>query len=61
MVQKKFVHILNGTAFAIGRTIVAILENYQEEDGSVLVPGFAKIYREKCNKPRLNRGKKLQK
>jgi len=31
-------HALNGTAFAIGRTIVAILENYQQEDGSVVVP-----------------------
>ncbi len=36
--EKKFTHILNGTAFAIGRTIVAILENYQQEDGSVKVP-----------------------
>ena len=34
----RFVHILNGTAFAIGRTIIAILENYQQEDGSVLIP-----------------------
>jgi seryl-tRNA synthetase len=33
-----YVHTLNGTAFAIGRTIIAILENYQEKDGSVLVP-----------------------
>ncbi len=36
--EKKFVNILNGTAFAIGRTIVAILENYQQEDGSVEIP-----------------------
>lgn len=34
----QFVHTLNGTAFAIGRTIVAILENYQQKDGSVAVP-----------------------
>lgn len=33
-----FVHTLNGTAFAIGRTIIAILENYQQKDGSVLIP-----------------------
>lgn len=33
-----YVHTLNGTAFAIGRTIIAILENYQEKDGSVVVP-----------------------
>ena len=34
----KYVHILNGTAFAIGRIIIAILENYQQADGSVIVP-----------------------
>ncbi len=33
-----FVHMLNATAFAIGRTIIAILENYQQADGSVKVP-----------------------
>lgn len=33
-----YVHMLNGTAFAIGRTIIAILENYQKKDGSVEVP-----------------------
>lgn len=48
--DKKYVNILNGTAFAIGRTLIAILENYQQEDGSVMVPealrkytGFEKI------------------
>ena len=35
---KGFVHTLNSTAIATGRTIVAILENYQQEDGSVTVP-----------------------
>ena len=34
----KHLHILNGTVFAIGRTIIAILENYQQKDGSVVVP-----------------------
>ena len=33
-----YVHMLNGTAFAIGRTIVAILENYQQADGSIKIP-----------------------
>ncbi len=42
--EKKFAHILNGTAFAMGRTLVAILENYQEEDGSVRVPEVLKNY-----------------
>lgn len=36
--KPEFVHTLNGTAFAIGRTIIAILENYQQEDGSVIIP-----------------------
>lgn len=36
--EKKFVHILNGTAFAIGRTLIAIMENYQEENGSIKIP-----------------------
>lgn len=34
----EFVYTLNGTAFAIGRTIIAIMENFQAEDGSVKVP-----------------------
>jgi len=45
-----FVHTVNGTAFAIGRTLIAIIENYQQKDGSILVPkvlqkytGFQKI------------------
>jgi len=33
-----FVHTLNGSGLAVGRTLVAVLENYQEEDGSVAVP-----------------------
>lgn len=40
----EFVSILNGTAFAIGRTIIAILENYQQEDGSVLIPQVLQQY-----------------
>ncbi len=42
--EKKYAHILNGTAFAIGRTIIAILENYQQEDGSVIIPSVLKKY-----------------
>jgi seryl-tRNA synthetase len=33
-----FVHMNDATAFAIGRTIIAILENYQQKDGSVIIP-----------------------
>jgi seryl-tRNA synthetase len=34
----EFVHTLNGSGLAVGRTLAAILENYQQEDGSVLIP-----------------------
>jgi seryl-tRNA synthetase len=40
----EFVSILNGTVFAIGRTIIAILENYQQEDGSINVPPVLQKY-----------------
>ncbi|MBF7012170.1 serine--tRNA ligase [Novosphingobium resinovorum] len=36
--KTEFVHTLNGSGLAVGRTLVAVLENYQQEDGSVLVP-----------------------
>lgn len=36
--KNKYVHMLNGTAIAVGRAMLAILENYQNEDGSVTVP-----------------------
>lgn len=40
----ELVHTLNGTVFAIGRTIIAILENYQQRDGSILVPKALQRY-----------------
>jgi seryl-tRNA synthetase len=33
-----FVHTLNGSGLAVGRTLVAVLENYQQVDGSVIIP-----------------------
>ena len=36
--QTKFVHTLNGSGLAVGRTLIAILENYQQADGSVVIP-----------------------
>lgn len=42
--ESKFVHILNGTAFAVGRTIIAIIENYQQKDGTVTVPEVLREY-----------------
>jgi seryl-tRNA synthetase len=40
----EFVHTLNGSGLPIGRTMVAILENYQQEDGSVKIPDALKPY-----------------
>lgn len=40
----KFVHTLNGSGLAVGRTLVAILENYQNEDGSVTIPEALRPY-----------------
>ena len=39
-----FVHTLNGSGLAVGRTVVAILENYQQADGSVLIPPVLQPY-----------------
>jgi len=39
-----FVHTLNGSGLAVGRTVVAILENYQQKDGSVIVPEALRPY-----------------
>lgn len=42
--KAKFVHTLNGSGLAVGRTVAAILENYQEADGSVTVPEVLRPY-----------------
>lgn len=42
--KPEFVHTLNGSGLAVGRTLVAILENYQQEDGSVVVPERLRPY-----------------
>ncbi|MDZ4963839.1 serine--tRNA ligase [Clostridium perfringens] len=42
--KPQFVHTLNGSGVAIGRTVAAILENYQQEDGSVAIPEALKEY-----------------
>ncbi len=42
--KAQFVHTLNGSGLAIGRTVAAILENYQQEDGSVVIPDVLKPY-----------------
>lgn len=42
--KPEFAHTLNGSGVAIGRTVAAILENYQQEDGSVLIPELLQSY-----------------
>lgn len=42
--KPEFVHTLNGSGLAVGRTVAAILENYQEEDGSVRIPKVLQPY-----------------
>lgn len=42
--KTEFVHTLNGSGLAVGRTLVAVLENYQQADGSVTVPEALKSY-----------------
>lgn len=42
--QTQFVHTLNGSGLAVGRTLVAVLENYQQPDGSIAVPDILKPY-----------------
>jgi len=39
-----FVHTLNGSGLAVGRTLLAVLENYQQEDGSVIIPNALRDY-----------------
>ncbi|MFB1051692.1 serine--tRNA ligase [Paraliobacillus sp. JSM ZJ581] len=42
--KPEYVHTLNGSGLAIGRTVAAIMENYQQEDGSILVPEALQAY-----------------
>ena len=42
--KNEFVHTLNGSGLAVGRTLVAVLENYQRADGSIAVPSALQPY-----------------
>lgn len=42
--QTRFVHTLNGSGLAVGRALIAVMENYQQEDGSIAVPDALKPY-----------------
>jgi seryl-tRNA synthetase len=40
----RLVHTLNGTAVAVSRALIAVLENYQQKDGSVIVPEVLRLW-----------------
>ena len=40
----QFVHTLNGSGLPVGRTLIAVMENYQEKDGSIRVPEVLRPY-----------------
>lgn len=42
--KTRFVHTLNGSGLAVGRTLVAVLENYQQADGSIIIPEVLRPY-----------------
>ena len=42
--QNEYVHTLNGSGLAVGRTLIAILENYQQQDGTVTIPEAMQPY-----------------
>jgi len=42
--KPRFLHTLNGSGLAVGRTLIAVLENYQQKDGSVIVPEVLRPY-----------------
>ena len=42
--ETNFVGTLNGSGLAVGRTLIAVLENYQQKDGSILIPKVLKPY-----------------
>ena len=42
--KPEYVHTLNGSGLAVGRTVAAILENFQQEDGSVVIPEVLRPY-----------------
>ena len=42
--KPEYLHTINGSGLAVGRTLVAVVENYQEEDGSITVPEALRPY-----------------
>jgi seryl-tRNA synthetase len=48
--KAEFVHALNGSGLAVGRTLIAVLENYQDKDGSVTIPAALRPYMDGCER-----------
>jgi seryl-tRNA synthetase len=48
--KPELLHTLNGSGLAVGRTLVAILENYQEQDGSITIPAVLRPYLGRCER-----------
>jgi seryl-tRNA synthetase len=42
--KPELVHTLNGSGVAVGRALIAVMENYQDADGSIAVPGALRTY-----------------
>ena len=42
--KPEFIHTLNGSALAVGRTLVAVLENYQDREGRIAIPEVLRSY-----------------
>ena len=52
--ETSFVGTLNGSGLAVGRTLIAILENYQQKDGSILIPKVLRSYMNNLEKITFN-------
>ena len=42
--KPELLHTINGSGLAVGRTLVAVMENYQQQDGSIVVPWILRSY-----------------
>jgi seryl-tRNA synthetase len=42
--RPEFLHTLNGSGLAVGRTLIAVMENYQQEDGGIALPDAVRPY-----------------
>tara|TARA_B100001175_G_scaffold221251_1_gene188326 strand:+ start:26 stop:1285 length:1260 start_codon:yes stop_codon:yes gene_type:complete len=52
--KTNFLATLNGSGLAVGRTLISILENYQQEDGSIIIPNVLRPYMNNCDKIDVN-------